>query len=66
MKRKELTELRAKEAKDLVKLVSQKKLDARKSKVRGEKGAKNLRRDIAQIMSIIKEREIADKLNETK
>ena len=65
MKRKELTELRGKESKDLVKLVTQKKLEARKASVKSEKGLKGLRRDIAQILTIMREKAIAEKL-ETK
>lgn len=63
MKRKELTELRGKEAKDLVKLVAQKKLEARKANVKSEKGLKALRRTIAQILTIIGEKKIEEKLN---
>jgi len=52
MKKAELIKLRGKTPAELVKLVSEKKNDVKKSK--------NLRRDIAQILSILKE----TKLNE--
>jgi ribosomal protein L29 len=63
MKRKELIELRGKSSEDLLKLVAQKKLEARKANVKSEKGLKGLRRTIAQILTIIGEKKIEEKLN---
>ncbi len=71
MKKKELTDLRAKTVKDLLKLAGEKKLESFKKKVEntGKKDVKNyrnLRRDIAQILTIVREKEILEKLEKRK
>lgn len=50
MKKNELLELRGKSAKDLMKMVSVKR--------KGFASSKKIRRDIAQILTIIKEKEL--------
>lgn len=73
MKKKELTDLRSKDLKALRKLVFDKKLEASKSKASTSSGKeknlkvyRNLRRDIAQILSVTKEKEIVEELNKEK
>jgi len=68
MKKKELTNIRSKKIQDLVKMVVEKKKEATmvysKMKAGQEKNlkkGKNLKKDIAQIMTIIKERELSEK-----
>lgn len=63
MKKKELSEIRAKGKEELDKLVSEKKLELGKvqaelrlGRVKNVKVAKNLRRDIAQLMTILHEK----------
>lgn len=70
MKKKELTGVKEKTIKDLNKLVFTKKLEAKKSKMNTVAGKvknlrefKNIRRDIAQILTVIKEKQIFEKLN---
>lgn len=69
MKRKELTDLKSKTIKDLIKMVMDKKFEAKKislsisgGKEKNLKAGKNVRRDIAQILTVIKEKEIIEKL----
>jgi len=69
MKKKEFTDLRKKEPKDLGKLVVSKRLEARKAKLSlmagKEKNLKiyrNIRRDIAQIETVIREKQIMESL----
>lgn len=69
MKRKELTDLRSKEMKSLRKMVGDKNLEISKKKIEvvtgKEKNLKvvhNLKRDLSQILSVIKEKEILEKL----
>lgn len=68
MKKKDLNELRNKKISDLVKLVKEKKLDLTKSLIKrktgGEKNlkkAKNLKLEIARILTIVGEKEIMEK-----
>ncbi|HKC04793.1 MAG TPA: 50S ribosomal protein L29 [Patescibacteria group bacterium] len=69
MKKKEFTDLRKKEPKELEKMSVAKKLEAKKAKLNlissKEKNLKiyrNIRRDIAQIETVIKEKQIIGKL----
>lgn len=73
MKKKELTDIKGKTIKDLNKLVYTKKLEAKKSKMNTASGKvknlrefKNLRRDIAQILTVIKEKQIFELIKEVK
>jgi len=73
MKKKDLTELRVKEIKEIKEILSKKKLelDTLYSKLvsGGEKNlkkGKNLKKDIAQILTIIKEKEIIGEMKEEK
>lgn len=73
MKKKELTDIKNKTIKDLNKLVFTKKLEAKKSKMNTVAGKvknlrefKNIRRDIAQILTVIKEKQIFDLIKEVK
>lgn len=68
MKKKELKDLKAKEAYELNKLLGEKRveftknsLDLKVGREKNLKKVKNLRRDIAQILTIIREKEIATK-----
>lgn len=68
MKKSELTKLRSKKADVLGKTVTDKRLDLVKvsadikaSKEKNLKKAKNLRRDIAQILTLISEKELIEK-----
>ena len=65
MKKKDLTDLRKKEVKDLDQLYGKKKLELLKakaevkvSKEKNLKKMKNLRREISQILTIIKENKL--------
>ncbi len=69
MKRKEFNEIKTKQIKDLTKMLGTKKLEARKVKMNllagKEKNIKvyrNIRREIAQIMTIIREKQIVESL----
>lgn len=69
MKRKEFTDLRAKSIKELGKIVSEKRLDAEKVKMKitggkekNTKVHKNLAREIAKILTLIREKEIIESL----
>ena len=73
MKKKDLQSLRSKSIEDLRKMVSEKKDEANeaflKTKAGQEKNlkkVKNLRTDIAQILTLIKEKEIIEEKEETK
>jgi ribosomal protein L29 len=73
MKKKDLKSLRTKPVKDLQKMISEKKKEASdtylKIKSGQEKNLKkvnNLRTDISQILTVIKEKEILEKENEMK
>jgi ribosomal protein L29 len=68
MKKKDLADLRAKEIKVIKETLSKKKLElatlVTKSVSGGEKNlkkGKNLRKDIAQIMTVIREKELIEK-----
>lgn len=68
MKRKDLADLKTKEAKDLKKMLGDKKAELEKimvnvsvGKEKNLKKAKNLRRDISQILTIMREKEIHKK-----
>ncbi len=69
MKRKEFTDLKTKTVKELTKMVMDKKTEMGKKKVEMFSGREknlrffnNLRREVAQIMTIVKEKEIVEKL----
>lgn len=69
MKKKEFNELKSKTAKDLKKIVFTKKLEAEKSRMntlagkeKNLKVGKNLRREIAKILTLIREKEIVESL----
>ena len=73
MKKKELTDLKVKTAKDLIKLAGQKSTDAKKLKLdilsgkeKNLKAYRNMRKDIAQILSVAKEKQIIEKLEAKK
>ncbi len=73
MKRKELIDLKGKIIKDLIKMVGDKKLESRKLKMnvvagkeKNLKVGKNIKRDIAQILTVIREKEIIEKLQPEK
>jgi ribosomal protein L29 len=68
MKRKDLVDLKTKEVKDLNKILGDKKAELEKvmvnvsvGKEKNLKKAKNLRRDISQILTIVREKEIRKK-----
>ncbi len=68
MKRKDLVDLKTKEVKDLNKILGDKKAELEKimvnvsvGKEKNLKKAKNLRRDISQILTIVQEKEIRQK-----
>ena len=68
MKRKDLVDLKTKEVKDLNKISVDKKAELEKvmvnvsvGKEKNLKKAKNLRRDISQILTIVSEKEIREK-----
>lgn len=69
MKIKDFTALKNKEIKDLQKMAQEKKLEAKKAKLSMVSGKeknlkiyRNLRRDIAQVMTLIREKEILESL----
>ncbi|HJY98550.1 MAG TPA: 50S ribosomal protein L29 [Patescibacteria group bacterium] len=73
MKKKEITELKGKTIKELFKMANSKKEEAKKTAVsvaagkeKNLKVLKNARREIAQILTIIKEKEIMEKLQPKK
>ena len=68
MKRKDLVDLKTKEVKDLNKISGDKKAELEKimvnvsvGKEKNLKKAKNLKRDISQILTIVSEKEIGKK-----
>lgn len=68
MKRKDLVDLKTKEVRDLNKILGDKKAELEKimvnvsvGKEKNLKKAKNLRRDISQILTIVREKEIRKK-----
>ena len=68
MKRKDLVDLKTKEVKDLNKILGDKKAELEKimvnvsvGKEKNLKKAKNLRRDISQTLTIVREKEIRKK-----
>lgn len=74
MKTKDLKDLRSKDVKSLKKLVSEKRLEAAKAKMgtvagkeKNIKLALNIRREIAKILTLVREKEILEKIEaETK
>lgn len=73
MKRKELTDLKGKTSKNLIKLAGQKAMEAKKIKLniisgkeKNLKAYRNLRKDLAQIFSVAKEKEIIEKIEAKK
>jgi len=57
MKRKEFTDLKGKDIANLKKMVTTKKVEMAKAQV----GDRNLRREIAKILTLIREKEILEK-----
>ncbi len=60
-----IKELKEKTIKDLKKMAFEKKLEMGKAKMKSDKNlkvSKNLRRDIARILTLVKEKEIIEKL----
>lgn len=73
MKKKDLQSLRSKSIKDLKKMVSEKKEEASETFIKMKTGqeknlkkVKNLRTDVAQILTVIKEKEIVDEKEKAK
>lgn len=73
MKKTNLNELRTKDAKNLVKLASEKRAEIKKErtnilsgKAKNLKVVKNLRRELAQILTVAKEKTIAEKIETEK
>jgi ribosomal protein L29 len=69
MKRKEFNDLRTKDIKTLKKLAREKKFEAEKKKMeilggkeKNLKATNNLRHDLAQILTLVREKEIIEKL----
>lgn len=69
MKRKEFNDLRSKTTKELNKIVAEKKLEKEKTKMKAVAGkeknlklAKNLSKEIAKILTLIREKEIIESL----
>jgi ribosomal protein L29 len=65
MKRKDYIDLKGKTVADLIKMASVKRTDAIKKKAGKEKNLKvyrNLRADIAKILTLIREKEILEKV----
>jgi ribosomal protein L29 len=69
MKKKELNELRNKNIKELKKIAVEKRLECRKlmvkvtaGKEKNQKVGKNLSREIARILTLVREKEIIEKL----
>lgn len=69
MKRKDYTDLKGKTVADLTKMVSSKKTDAIKKKMqimggkeKNLKAYRNIRSEIAKILTLIREKEIVDEL----
>lgn len=69
MKKKDFTGLKAKTIKDLASLVQNKRTEAKKLKMeiaagksKNLKGYKSARRDIAQVLTVIREKQIIEKL----
>ncbi len=68
MKKKDLIEIRSKKKKEIAKIIKEKKLELAKIRVKiasGEeknvKKARNLRKDIAQLFTILKEKTLLEK-----
>jgi large subunit ribosomal protein L29 len=73
MKKNELTKLRNKKETELAKLINEKKLALAKTKAelgtgseKNLKKVKNLKRDVAQMKTLLKEKEIISKLERKK
>lgn len=73
MKKKELKDLRKKDLKELVKLIDKNKLELLKIKAEAKVGkqqdlkkVKKARRDLAQMMTIMKELKLIEKFKEKK
>jgi ribosomal protein L29 len=73
MKRKEFNDLRAKTVQDLKKIAIEKKSEAEKARMKivggkekNLKTHKNLAREVAKILSLIREKEIIESLNKEK
>jgi ribosomal protein L29 len=73
MKRKELNDLRTKDLKALSKMAMEKKFEVKKNKMamlggkeKNLKVTNNLRHDLAQILTVMKEKEILEKIQSKK
>ncbi len=73
MKKKELKDIKSKSVKELSKLVYDKKIEAKKAKLNAVSGKeknlkifKNLRRDIAQVKTIVREKQIMEMIEKVK
>jgi ribosomal protein L29 len=73
MKKKEFNDLRAKDLKALNKLALEKRLESSKKRIeimggkeKNLKATNNLRHDLAQILTVIREKEILEKLESKK
>ena len=71
MKKKDLTSLKSKSTQDLMKLVAEKRVEASTLKVKtfaGQeknlKASKNLKKEIARILTLITQKEIVSKVEE--
>lgn len=69
MKRKEFIDLKSRPAKDLEKMIVEKRVEAAKKRMEFKSGKEknlkifaNLRREIAQLMTILRERQIIESL----
>ena len=69
MKKKDFTDLKGKTIKDLLKMANDKKSEVKKAKMnvlagkdKNLKSSRNLKRDIAQILTLVREKEIVVKL----
>lgn len=73
MKKKEFKDLKNKEIKDLIKMLKDKKeslskivLDIKSGTEKNLKKGNNLRKEIAKILTLIKEKEIVEEIKEVK
>lgn len=69
MKRKEFNDLKSRSAKDLAKMIMEKRVEAAKKRMESKSGKEKnlkvfavLRREIAQLLTILREREIIESL----
>ena len=62
MKRKDFIDLKSKTAQELRKLASEKKMEILGGKEKNLKAYRNYRREIAEILTLVREKEILEKL----